>query len=462
METQVSIAHSTPFPLYIPCMAILILPLFLLLRFFYIHNAQTEVKRALLLGISLCWISTCGIFLILFGRGIPAADSASVYSIAEALALGHTEVIHPTESYLSYYPQQIGLIAFYEIILRIWNLFGISYSASYIIQCVNVGMACLMVCFQYNTVRLLSNDSDSAAVSYIYLAMLNAPLIVYTSFVYGEIPSFSLLSGGLWLLLKYLSSAHTDRRADRIAMAGCLLMLTAGVALRKNSLIIIIAAFLVMLWEWLTSRRRRLLLLSFLLLLCSVAVLPAIQHIYEQRAGNTLSSGVPAISYVAMGMQESSRGNGWYNGFNFNAYQESHLDTAVTAEKSREAISASLSAFRAGPGYLRSYKCPQGYCGIHIFRQTVRALYSLLLHLSTVSLRMLFLLFIETMALPQIRRPRCRTALLYRGYRCVGRLFVSHGLGGQFPLYSALFSAPAALCGLGIGHGNITLSYSAG
>lgn len=391
METQVSIAHSTPFPLYIPCMAILILPLFLLLRFFYIHNAQTEVKRALLLGISLCWISTCGIFLILFGRGIPAADSASVYSIAEALALGHTEVIHPTESYLSYYPQQIGLIAFYEVILRIWNLFGISYSASYIIQCVNVGMACLMVCFQYNTVRLLSNDSDSAAVSYIYLAMLNAPLIVYTSFVYGEIPSFSLLSGGLWLLLKYLSSAHTDRRADRIAMAGCLLMLTAGVALRKNSLIIIIAAFLVMLWEWLTSRRRRLLLLSFLLLICSVAVLPAIQHIYEQRAGNTLSSGVPAISYVAMGMQESSRGNGWYNGFNFNAYQESHLDTAVTAEKSREAISASLSAFRADPGYAfrfyrdkflsqwtdGSYFCRQAtYAHTNARRDIVESIYS--------------------------------------------------------------------------------------
>ena len=58
-----------------------------------------------------------------------------------------------------------------------------------------------------------------------------------------------------------------------------------------------------------------------------------------------------------MGMQVSSRGNGWYNGFNFNTYEESHLDTAVTAQKSRDAIQTSLSAFRADPGFaLRFYE----------------------------------------------------------------------------------------------------------
>lgn len=377
MGTQVSIAHNEPFLLYIPCMLLLVIPLILLLRFFYTHNAQMEIKKALLLGIAFCWICMCGIFLILFGRSIPSADSASVFSIAEALALGHTQVIHPTESYLSYYPQQIGLIAFYEIILRIWNLLGVSYSASYIIQCVNVGMACVIVYFQYNTTCLLFQDSDSAAISYIFLAMLNAPLIVYTSFVYGEIPSFAFLSGGLYLLLKYLKSFDTDGRRGWITAAGCLSMLTASVALRKNSLIVIIAAVLVLLWEWLASRRHRLLLFGFLLILCSVFVLPAIQHIYEQRAGNTLSSGVPAISYVAMGMQESSRGNGWYNGFNFNTYQESNLNTAVTVSKSKAAISASLSAFRANPGYaLRFYRdkfLSQWTDGSYFCRQATQA-----------------------------------------------------------------------------------------
>ena len=188
MGTQISVAHNEPFLLYVPCMFVLILPLILLLRFLHARHTNMEFKKTLLLGIALCWICICGIFLILLGRSIPAADSASVYSIAESLALGHTEVIHPTESYLSYYPQQIGLVGFYEIIMRIWNLFGITYSASYIIQCVNVGMTCFIIYFQYNTTSLLFHD-DNVTVSYLFLAMLNAPLIIYTSFIYGEIPS---------------------------------------------------------------------------------------------------------------------------------------------------------------------------------------------------------------------------------------------------------------------------------
>lgn len=61
MGTQVSIAHNEPFLLYIPCMLLLVVPLILLLRFFYTHNAQMEIKKALLLGIAFCWICMCGI-----------------------------------------------------------------------------------------------------------------------------------------------------------------------------------------------------------------------------------------------------------------------------------------------------------------------------------------------------------------------------------------------------------------
>ena len=458
MGTQVSIAHSEPFLLYIPCMLVLVVPLILLLRFFYTHNAQMEIKKALLLGMAFCWICMCGIFLILFGRSIPSADSASVFSIAETLALGHTQVIHPTESYLSYYPQQIGLIAFYEIILRIWNLLGVSYSASYIIQCVNVGMACVIVYFQYNTTCLLFQGSDNAAISYIFLAMLNAPLIVYTSFVYGEIPSFAFLSGGLYLLLKYLKSFDTDGRRGWITAAGCLSMLTASVALRKNSLIVIIAAVLVLLWEWLASRRHRLLLFGALLILCSVFVLPAIQHIYEQRAGNTLCSGVPAISYVAMGMQESSRGNGWYR----LQEQSRYLRVPVCFPRGSRLRFPLLSGQISVPvdrrqlflqtGHPGPHRRPPGYGGIHILRANVKILYSLLQYLSPVGLCFRLCLPVEAMAWPQIRRSSCQAALLYGNDRRVGRLFVPYGLGGQFPLYPAVFSAHAALCGMGAGN----------
>ena len=82
----------------------------------------------------------------------------------------------------------------------------------------------------------------------------------------------------------------------------------------------------------------------------SLTILPAVQKGYEMRSGSTLRTGVTALSYIAMGMQESSRANGWYNGFNFNTYQDSGMDSEKTDEISREAIQERVDYFKENPG----------------------------------------------------------------------------------------------------------------
>ena len=118
--------------------------------------------------------------------------------------------------------------------------------------------------------------------------------------------------------------------------------------LRKNSLIPIIAVLLVLLFESLRfgrSVRARLCLLGMAVCLAvtSVGILPLVQKCYEKKAGNTLSSGVTAMSYLAMGMQEASRGCGWYNGFNIDTYDTAGMDTALANEISRLAIDERLT-----------------------------------------------------------------------------------------------------------------------
>ena len=68
-------------------------------------------------------------------------------------------------------------------------------------------------------------------------------------------------------------------------------------------------------------------------------------------ADNQLKEGVPASSYCAMGMQEASRGNGEYNGFNFYTYQDTNLDQALTKERNHEAIRERLLTFKEQPFY---------------------------------------------------------------------------------------------------------------
>ncbi|MBD5550121.1 MAG: hypothetical protein HDQ96_02945 [Lachnospiraceae bacterium] len=294
--------------------------------------------------------------MILFSKSVPAGDGYSVYSIAESLAADNTSVIHPTDSYLSYYPQQVGLVAFWEILIRIWNLTHVSLPAYHFIKLVYLLLECVIIIYQEKIVHVLWQDEKTECL-YLLLAGANCPLLMYTSFVYGEIPSFAVISVGFYFLLRLLSEEKSAGLAVRPALLafGSFLFLTISVMLRKNSLIFIIAAVIVML---LCGIRRKHFILILLAVLCAtgaLVILPGVQGYYENRSGNSLSSGVPAMSYFAMGMQESGRANGWYNGFNFYTYQDTGMDTKATIDISRDAICERMSYFQEHPEYAASF-----------------------------------------------------------------------------------------------------------
>ena len=381
----------------------------------YLYEKIGEKFRRGLLVFTLTFVFGLGILLILFGRTVPAADALSVYNAAAEWILGNTDIIHPTVSYLSYYPQQIGLMAFLELLLRIWNLTGLSVPAWHFIKLVYVCLLCGAIWFQYLSLQYLWPEKyKKISCCYLVLVCCNLPMIMYSSFVYGEIPSFAALSVGWYLLLRLLGSSSPDSsyrdnvspggsspdssyrnnvspggsspdssyrdnvsRNDAPSVTaydyvprmlrqilftgfGSILFLTLSVMLRKNSLIPIIAVLLVLLFEALRPGRNGkmrlgLLIMAVCLAVTSVGILPLVQKCYEKKAGNTLSSGVTAMSYLAMGMQEASRGCGWYNGFNIDTYDTAGMDTAIANEISRLAIDERLTYFREHPGYTADF-----------------------------------------------------------------------------------------------------------
>ena len=366
----------------------------------YLYEKIGEKFRRGLLVFTLTFVFGLGILLILFGRTVPAADALSVYNAAAEWILGNTDIIHPTVSYLSYYPQQIGLMAFLELLLRIWNLTGLSVPAWHFIKLVYVCLLCGAIWFQYLSLQYLWPENyKKISCCYLVLVCCNLPMIMYSSFVYGEIPSFAALSVGCYLLLRLLGSIspggsyrdnispggsspdssyrdnvsrndapsvtaydYVPRMLRQILFTGfgSILFLTLSVMLRKNSLIPVIAVLLVLLFEALRPGRNGkmrlgLLIMAVCLAVTSVGILPLVQKCYEKKAGNTLSSGVTAMSYLAMGMQEASRGCGWYNGFNIDTYDTAGMDTAIANEISRLAIDERLTYFREHPGYTANF-----------------------------------------------------------------------------------------------------------
>lgn len=153
----------------------------------------------------------------------------------------------------------------------------------------------------------------------------------------------------MYFLLKLLS--QEARHLQVLYSFAALFFLALSVMLRKNNLILAIAVLIVVFLQWLKDRKAHLFVFALLCALFCFSILPMVQKSYELRADNKLSSGVPAISYFAMGMQESSRAPGWYNGFNFVTYRDTGLDTEATGKLSRQAIQERLEYFRKNPAY---------------------------------------------------------------------------------------------------------------
>ncbi len=334
---------------------------FLFLMYFVLHllRNKTSKTKKYLLFIVCFWYIFAGTILVLFSKSGPAADPRSVYDIAAALAVGNTSVIHPTDSYLSYYPHQLGLVAYYEVVLRIWNLLPIGLVGIHALKLLNICWVCAIIIFQYKTLDLLFRD-DKIQIIYLLLMFFNLPLLIYTSFVYGEIPSFACFTIGLWSLLKSFDASVTNT-SPKINKAfiiytilSCIFFIFC-IMMRKNALILMIAVIGALIFEIL-RHKKKILLINLALYIClSCFTLTLVQFHYEQRADNYLSSGVTPLSYFAMGMQEASRGEGWYNGFNFYTYQDSDLNTDLTNLLSKQAITDRMAYFSEHPGEMLQF-----------------------------------------------------------------------------------------------------------
>lgn len=328
--------------------ASLLMAFFLLYLLTMLSQKNKSVKSFLLIVVMLFY-ALGGIVLIVFNKSTPGADPMTVFRIAEQFAQGHLGAIHPTDSYLSYYPHQIGLAGYYEILLRIWNLVPGDVVGYHFIKIINLFWTELLIICLYKVIGLLF-DEDSIQICYLFLLLLHLPLLMFTTFVYGELPSIAIFSLGLLSLLKLVKKSYRRKYSHVCYTLLSLLCFSACVAIRKNTLVLMIAVCIALFFVALTEKRYGLLLLCAGYVLTSLGILPAVQAFYELRAGNYLAEGVPALTFIAMGMQYAERGNGWYNGYNFLTYEENGLNAALASEIASGYITERLSYFLQHPG----------------------------------------------------------------------------------------------------------------
>lgn len=307
------------------------------------RNMQRRLK--IFMWIVVAWYVAAGLYLALFGRSMPDSDCWVVYAMSKSIANGDLSIINPTQSYMSYYPQQIGICSFLALIIKIIDFFPFSIEEFHFIIALYAVFEGVTIFFLYKTVDAIWN-SDRAKFAFLYLSIFNFPYIMYSSYLYGEIPALMFFSIGAY----FLALLFVEKGRNVVNIIVSIAALTLSVFVRKNSLILIIGLLIALFFHFIKTKNFKYLIVGAVIGACAFLILPVTVNLYEKKADNTLTTGVTAKSYIAMGMMDSNVVEpGWYNGFNFDTFEASGCNPEIANEISSEMIKERAIFFKENP-----------------------------------------------------------------------------------------------------------------
>ncbi len=250
------------------------------------------------------------------------------------------------DHYLGYDSHQLGLVTFERILC----LFSENIM---FFQLFNLALGILNNYLTYRIADLVFGGNALINKFAILLSFLFLPQLFFIMYIYGNIPGFTCLMTAYFFGLRALLGRGRLPWADLLLSV---IFSAFAILIRSNYMIGVLALAIVALLD-LIGRRRIVAAVTVLLAAVLIFTVPtrALHAYYEAESGIEISRGTPMILYVAMGLQEGPMGNGWYNAFNNNTYEDSGYDYEAAAQIGREEIGRRLSAFKADPGYAADF-----------------------------------------------------------------------------------------------------------
>lgn len=292
----------------------------------------------ILLVVSLLWIACCSFWWISTFDRIPEGDQAFVYGGASYFLEGNF-VFLAKGGYCGNHPYQLGLIALVELLFLVVGTYNY-YAFEIICAVMAVGIAYLGYCLLKELAAPFG-----ARIAYCVLIMGCIPLICYTSWVYGDIPSIFFAMLIAWLAVRW-SSCPKNRYLAGIVASAVMAMLV-----RRTSMVLLIALALLALVYMVRSRKWQIGVTVLLAVLCSFFAYQGIYKMYEVRSGMEHCGGIPTNAWIAMGMMEEGGRCGWYNNMELSVMYSVDNEPEAAKVILNNYIEERWNTFRADPAY---------------------------------------------------------------------------------------------------------------
>lgn len=296
--------------------------------------------------VAVAWMLFAGFMWIYSATRYPITDPQFTFAGASYFIEGQYSFLGKG-GYCGFFPHQLGLIFFMELFFRCVGTFQYF---KYEIMC--VFLAAGVVWLGYLILRHSCN-SLAAAVAYSCSMMCCIPLIVYTSWVYGDIPCLFFTMLAAWCL-----ECYADHPQKIAWLAGAVISVVWACIVRKHAAMFVIAFCLAALVTFWQKRDKKILVAAALAAILPTLAYQGINKMYEMRSGIEHSKGLPVNTWLAIGLTESAKGEYgvWVDDFR-QYYFECEFDIAKVREKAAERIRERIGVMQADPAYaMRFYR----------------------------------------------------------------------------------------------------------
>lgn len=293
-------------------------------------KALAAVAVLFVIGMSILWIQASHTY--------PEADQKAVSWVSYLMAQNNF-LFFEHGKYMQIYPNQLGLAAILEVLYRLtggenWKVF------MYLTALANGAVVYLL----YRITNRLYHDQNADRL--VLLASMGCiQIILYSTFLYGIMLGLAFALGAFYAVLLFL-----ERGKWRYAVSSGILI-GISILVKNNYSIFLVALVVLLLYDAVKKSGGKSFAAVLIILGLTVILSKSLTAFYEHRSGLTLESGMPKSLWVAMGMQEGERAEGWYNEFNFDTYVNSDCDPVASDAIAKEAIAESMQHFQKDPAY---------------------------------------------------------------------------------------------------------------
>ena len=293
-------------------------------------RAITHICCVVAVSVAICWAA-------LFQASKPVADQMLLVRCAKMLVGGDYQGLQE-QGYLLWHPYQSGYML---LDAAIGYLFGFANWTALRLPGIASAPALIWVLSRLVD-EALGHPEASALTSVMATSFL--PISLYSTFIYGNMPSLTLSLLGFLCQVRAIRYAGDRSLGFRWGLAS-VFCISAAVWLKPNSTIFLVALEIV--WVCAALSKRTIMCAGMLVLsllgYCVGTQAPI--AVVEMVSGVDLGAGIPKAAWATMGLMDTSkRGAGWYNGYveKFRPYAKAN--TTEATNEANELATADLEA----------------------------------------------------------------------------------------------------------------------